>query len=174
MKAVAEARKLRPVFLERQPRTDRHRDMITTLSRPALDAVTGNLIRTWLIKKHKAMLVDFLNALNIPNNEGVVEDLPVTMDDAKLKSAVDVLVGKISALDAMQHKLKEHHIVVALCDEIVTASFLTSLASNVVIFYGDKAREISQAFGKDNVKPMPKYVTTKEKLPSEVETVILE
>ena len=87
---------------------------------------------------------------------------------------VDVLVGKISALDAMQHKLKEHHIVVALCDEIVTASFLTSLASNVVIFYGEKAGEISGAFGKDNVKPMPKYQVTKDKLPTEVETIILE
>jgi hypothetical protein len=87
---------------------------------------------------------------------------------------VEVLIGKISSFDAMQHKLKEHHIVVALCDEIVTASFLTSLASNVVIFYGDKAAEISQAFGKDNVKPMPKYSTTKDKLPTEVETIILE
>ena len=87
---------------------------------------------------------------------------------------VEVLVGKISALDAMQHKLKEHDIVVALCDEIVTASFLTSLASNVVIFYGDKSLEISQAFGKDTVKHMPKYQTTKDKLPQEVETVILE
>lgn len=87
---------------------------------------------------------------------------------------VEVLVGKISTLDAMQHKLKEHHIVIALCDELVTASFLTSLASNVVIFYGEKAAETSQAFGKDSVKPMPKYSTTKDKLPQEVETVILE
>lgn len=87
---------------------------------------------------------------------------------------VDVLLGKISGLDAMQHKLKEHNIVVVLCDEIVTASFLTSLASNVVIFYGEKAGEISQAFGKDNVKPMAKYSTTKDKLPQEVETIILE
>lgn len=87
---------------------------------------------------------------------------------------VEVLIGKISALDAMQHKLKEHHIVVALCDGIVTATFLTSLASNVVMFYGEKAVEISQAFGKDTVKPMAKYTTTKDKLPTEVETIILE
>jgi hypothetical protein len=87
---------------------------------------------------------------------------------------VEILIGKISSLDAMQHKLKEHHIVVSLCDETVTASFLTSLASNVVIFYGEKGAEISQAFGKENVKPMPKYATTKDKLPTEVETIILE
>lgn len=87
---------------------------------------------------------------------------------------VEVLLGKISALDAMQHKLKEHNIVAALCDEVVTASFLTSLTSNAVLFYGDKAAEISQAFGKDKLQRMPKYQTTKDKLPTEVETVILE
>jgi hypothetical protein len=93
-KAVADARKLRPVFLERQPRPERHRDMIATLSRPALDLVTGNLIRTWLLKKYSAMLADFLDALGIAHKEGVVDDLPATVDDAKLHAAVDALLAK--------------------------------------------------------------------------------
>ena len=92
--AVAEARKLRPVFLERQPRPQRHASMLATLARPALDMVAGNLLRTWLLKKHKQMLGDFLDALRIPHQEGVVEDLPATMDNAKIHTAVDVLVGK--------------------------------------------------------------------------------
>ena len=92
--AVAGARHLRPVFLERQPKAQRHAAMLATLARPALDGVAGNLIRVWLVKKHKAMLVDFLNALGIENNEGVVEDLPASMEDAKLKVAVDGLVAK--------------------------------------------------------------------------------
>ena len=41
--------------------------MIATLARPALDLAAGGLIRTWLLKKHKAMLVDFLYALEIKN-----------------------------------------------------------------------------------------------------------
>src|ERR1041385_8360237 len=94
LNAVAEARRLRPVFLERQPKTQRHATMLATLSRPTLEPVAANLIRTWLLKKHKSMLVDFLNALGIQNNEGVVEDLPASMDDAKLRSAVDTLLGK--------------------------------------------------------------------------------
>ncbi|MGA2181261.1 MAG: hypothetical protein ABSH15_16985, partial [Verrucomicrobiota bacterium] len=53
LNAVAEARHLRPVFLERQPKTQRHAAMIATLARPALDLVAGSLIRTWLLKKHK-------------------------------------------------------------------------------------------------------------------------
>jgi hypothetical protein len=92
--AVAEARHVRPVFLERQPKTQRHADMLASLARPALEAVAANLIRTWLIKKHKSMLMDFLNALGIENSEGVVEDLPAGVDDEKLKAAVDGLLAK--------------------------------------------------------------------------------
>jgi hypothetical protein len=92
--AVAESRKVRPIFLERQPRPQRHATMIATLTRPALDLVTGNLIRAWLLKKYNGMLVDFLDALQIPHKEGVVEDLPATMDDAKLKAAVETLAAK--------------------------------------------------------------------------------
>jgi len=94
LNAVAEARKVRAVFLERQPRTQRHTTMLATLSRPALDLFTGNLIRTWLLKKYNTMLVDFLNALGIAHKEGVVEDLPSEMDDEKLKAAVEALLAK--------------------------------------------------------------------------------
>jgi len=97
LSAVAEARKLRPVFFERQPRTERHAVMLQTLARPSLDLVTGNLIRTWLLKKHNSMLCDFLDALGIVHKEGVVEDLPATMDDAKLRAAVDALLAKYPA-----------------------------------------------------------------------------
>jgi hypothetical protein len=92
--AVAEARKLRPVFMERQPRTQRDATILTTLTRPSLDVAAATLIRTWLLKKYKAMLVDFLTALEIKNEDGVVEHLPETMDDAKLKAAVDGLLAK--------------------------------------------------------------------------------
>jgi hypothetical protein len=94
LNAVAETRKLRPVFFERQPKPQRHAAMLTTLTRPSLDLITGNLIRAWLLKKHKAMLTDYLNALGIAHEEGVVEQIPPTMDDAKLRAAVDALLAK--------------------------------------------------------------------------------
>jgi hypothetical protein len=94
LSAVADSRKLRPVFLERQPRPQRHTMMLATLARPALELVTGNLIRLWLLKKHKQMLIDFLDALGITHQEGVVEELPATMDDAKICTAVDALLAK--------------------------------------------------------------------------------
>ena len=94
LNTIAQARHVRPVFLERQPRAQRQAAMIATLSRPGLDAVAAGLIRVWLLKKHKAMLVDFLNALEIKNEEGVVENLPESMDDAKLKPAIETLLAK--------------------------------------------------------------------------------
>ncbi len=94
LSAVAEARKLRAVFLERPPKPQRHGIMLTMLARPGLDLVASNLLHTWLLKKNKQMLVDFLDALGIAHEEGVVEKLPPSMDDAKLHAAVDAILAR--------------------------------------------------------------------------------
>ena len=52
LNAVAEARRVRPVFLERQPKPQRHAAMLASLTRPGLEMITANLIRTWLLKKY--------------------------------------------------------------------------------------------------------------------------
>jgi hypothetical protein len=94
MAAVAEARKVRPIFLERQPKPQRHAAMVAVLSRPSLEMVTANLLRTWLLKKYNSMLCDFLDALGINHKEGVVDELPDSMADEKLKQAIDLLLTK--------------------------------------------------------------------------------
>ncbi|HXD01313.1 MAG TPA: hypothetical protein VN048_18390 [Verrucomicrobiae bacterium] len=91
--AVAEIRKVRPVFLERQPRAQRSATLVASLARPALEPAAGNLIRGWLVNKQSAMLAQFLDALEIKHEKGVVEDLPATVDDAKLRAAVDGLLA---------------------------------------------------------------------------------
>ena len=92
--AVAEARKLRPMFFERTPRAQRHADMVAMLGRPRLEISAASLIRDWLIKKQNAMLCEFLDSLGIAHKEGVVEELPPQMADEKLRAAVDVLLAK--------------------------------------------------------------------------------
>jgi hypothetical protein len=94
MNGVAQALHVRPVYLERQPRAQRHVAMAQVLSKPGLDVAAAGLLRAWLLKKHKGMLIDFLNALEIKNEEGVVDDLPASVEDAKLKGAVDALATK--------------------------------------------------------------------------------
>ena len=87
---------------------------------------------------------------------------------------VSILVGKLTNLEKIHTKLKEANILVVNCDHVVDASFLTALVSNVIIFYGDKSLEVCKAFGQENTKSLSKYATTIDKLPAEVETIILE
>ncbi|HEV2453646.1 MAG TPA: hypothetical protein VGY98_05260, partial [Verrucomicrobiae bacterium] len=50
VKGVAQALHVRPVYLERQPRPQRHASMVQVLSKPGLDAVAAGLLREWLVK----------------------------------------------------------------------------------------------------------------------------
>ncbi len=92
--SVAEARKLRPIFFERTPRTQRHAEMAAALSKPRLELIAANLLRDWLMKKQTAMLIDFLDAMGIPHKDGAIDDLPATVEDAKLQGAIEKLVAK--------------------------------------------------------------------------------
>jgi hypothetical protein len=92
--AVAQAMRVRPIFLERQPRKDRHKSMAAALSRPSMEEATSGLLRGWLVHHQSAVLVDFLNALGIPHKEGVVEELPPAMEDSRLAAALDALLTK--------------------------------------------------------------------------------
>jgi hypothetical protein len=92
LSAVAEARKVRPIFLERRPRTEQHATMLATLTRPSMEPAAASLVRAWLLKKHKDMLTAFLDSLAIPHKDGVVEDLPKSMEDEKLRAAVEKLL----------------------------------------------------------------------------------
>ncbi len=87
---------------------------------------------------------------------------------------VEILLGKLTTLEKMQHKLKEQHMVIIYADAAINASFISSFASNVVIFYGEYAKEAASSLGKDTVQSISKYAVTLEKLPQEVETIILE
>src|SRR5438270_2563197 len=92
--AVAQARKVRPIFLERQPRAERHATVALALTRPALELAADSLIRNWLLKKHSALLTDFLDALKIAHEKGAVENLPASVEDAALQGAVEGLLAK--------------------------------------------------------------------------------
>lgn len=92
--AVAEARKVRTVFLQRQPRVQRHTGMLDTLAKPRMENAASTLIRTWLLKGKKSLLVDFLEALEIEHEDGVVDELPESIDEARLKDAVDRVLEK--------------------------------------------------------------------------------
>ncbi len=91
---VASVLKLRPVFFEQKPRAERNKVILDVLTRPKMQPSAATLLRGWLVKSESQMLTDFLNALEIPNKNGVVEDFPETMDADKLNKAIDQLLEK--------------------------------------------------------------------------------
>lgn len=94
LNTVAEAKKVRAIFLERKSRQDRNLEMASMLGKPRLELAAATLLRGWLMKKHKQMLVDFLDTLGVPHKDGAVDDLPATMDDAKLHAALEKLLSQ--------------------------------------------------------------------------------
>lgn len=94
---VAQARNLRPAFFERTPRASRHTTMASMLAKPRLELMAGNLVREWLMKEQTPMLADFMDALGIPHKDGAVDDLPPTVEEAKLQAGIDKLLSKYPA-----------------------------------------------------------------------------
>lgn len=92
--AVAQARKLRPIFLQRQPRASRNKLILEALARPGLSQAADNLLRNWLIKSQTQMLKDFLDACGVEHEDGVVEDLPENIADENLAAGIDALLEK--------------------------------------------------------------------------------
>ena len=86
---------------------------------------------------------------------------------------IDILIGKLSVIEKVQHKLKEHNLVLTLTEVESDASFLTSLATNGLLLYGDKAKDVIQKFAKEGMHEMSKFQTTKDKLPQEIQTILL-
>lgn len=94
MAAVAQVTKVRPVFLERLARPERHVKMQAGLGRSDMSATAANILTTWLVKTQSPLLCDFLDALKIKHEQGVVEELPQTMDDDSLLNALEVVLTK--------------------------------------------------------------------------------
>ena len=95
IQTLAAQRKLRPVFVERKPRQERHTWMQAALARPANEQIAANLLQMWLMGAQAPVLCDFLDALGIEHDEhGGIEDLPAAPDAVRLQVAVDGLLTK--------------------------------------------------------------------------------
>jgi hypothetical protein len=59
-----------------------------------MQASAATLLRGWLVKTESAMLADFLDTIGIEHKNGVVEDFPEKVDEAKVNAAIDKLLEK--------------------------------------------------------------------------------
>lgn len=86
---------------------------------------------------------------------------------------VEILVIKGGSLEAAKDKAREYNMVIVLADSDFDSSHLTNFSPRVTILYGEAAEAAAKNLGKEELKKVAKYVTTREKLPEETEVVIL-
>jgi hypothetical protein len=86
---------------------------------------------------------------------------------------IEILLGKTSVLEKEYSKLKEHNIVLLCNTEAVDPSFVNSLATNVVMFYGENAEVTIKNLANEGYRTESKYTTSYDKLPLEVEKILL-
>jgi len=92
IESLAKQRKLRPVFLERKPRTERHAWMLEALGRKINEGLSAQLLQIWLVSQQTKLLCDFLDSLGIAHDEnGTVESIPADPGQEALQKAIDQL-----------------------------------------------------------------------------------
>jgi hypothetical protein len=91
---LANQRKLRPVFIERKPKTERHTWLQQALARKPADDLATQVLQIWLLGAQQPLICQFLDALQIKHDgKGVVDQLPPEPELEKLRSAVDLILA---------------------------------------------------------------------------------
>ena len=93
--SLAKQRKLRPIFIERKPRAERHLWLKETLGKKGSESIAAHLLQIWLVGAQKQVLCDFLDRLGIAHDEnGTLETLPPAPAKDTLREATDALLAK--------------------------------------------------------------------------------
>jgi hypothetical protein len=94
---LANLRKLRPVFIERKPKSERHIWLHQELARKPADDLATQVLQIWLLGAQQPLICQFLDALEIKHDgKGVVDQLPPEPEPEKLRSAVDLVLEHYS------------------------------------------------------------------------------
>src|SRR5271165_3192035 len=91
---IASRRKLRPVFIERKPKIDRHLWLQQALSLKSADDVAMQVLQIWLLGAQREMICEFLDSLGIAHDgKGVVESLPSEPPSEELSEIISKLLN---------------------------------------------------------------------------------
>ena len=91
---LASRRKLRPVFIERKPRPERHLWLQQALSLKSADDIAMQVLQIWLLGAQREMICEFLDSLGIAHDGKGVDK-------------------KSSALRTTSGKAERHHYEIA-------------------------------------------------------------
>ena len=94
IESLAKQRKLRPVFLERKPRLERHQWMMEALGKKINEGLAAQLLQIWLVSQQTKLLCEFLDSLGIAHDEnGTVESIPADPGSEAVQKAVDQVLA---------------------------------------------------------------------------------
>ena len=93
--ALAQQRKLRPVFIQRKSRDEQAAWVGDHLTHKANDSVAEQIMQLWLLKGQSDMLITFLDAIGVKHDgKGEVEDLPEEIEPKKAEAGIAALLEK--------------------------------------------------------------------------------
>lgn len=87
--------------------------------------------------------------------------------------SVRVLIGDGVSIEKIQDKVENADLVVINADSEFNYSVLTAIEPKVLLVYGSKKDEVSKSLGKTDGVNTNKFSTTFDKLPSEMQYVLL-
>jgi|688.fasta_scaffold22224_4 hypothetical protein len=92
---LANARKLRPVFVAKKSMAEQYKWIMQTLQLRASDTLGEHLLQAWFMAGHQAMLGTFCDALGILHDgKGSIHgDLPKVLDDTRLDAGIEKLLA---------------------------------------------------------------------------------
>ncbi len=102
----------------------------------------------------------------------------VTSDDDTIFTVtsenVPTLIAKASALEKIPtDKIGDYKILIINADNDLDQGRVTAMEPNVVILYGEKAKEIAKTLGKEGAAVSSKITLSEDKLPEEMDVLIL-
>lgn len=91
---LASRRKLRPVFVERKPRSERNAWIAEALGRPQNADMAVEVLQAWILGAHGSMVCAFLDSLKVPHDgRGLLESLPPEPPAAEVDKALGDLLS---------------------------------------------------------------------------------
>ncbi len=83
-----------------------------------------------------------------------------------------VVLAKIESVEAIKDKGEQCNVLILHSETNADSSGVAALEPDVVCLYGKQANEVAKALGK-TPKTIEKYVVTRDKLPEEMEVIVI-
>ena len=100
LEALATALRFRPIFLQRKPAAENLPLLLKRIGSREFERFHDDVIRAWLVHRHRPMLAAFLEASGLPQKNGFVEGEPPEPTVAQFEAGIAVLLTKFRPREA--------------------------------------------------------------------------